>query len=66
MGGAAPGPGSGLADLEARVAALAGRLVVESPPGAGTTVQAEIPLGCPGQRPITGSRRSIQAANIPG
>lgn len=45
VGGAAPSPGSGLAGLDDRVAALAGTLVVESPQGAGTIVRAEIPLG---------------------
>jgi signal transduction histidine kinase len=44
-GGADPGTGSGLAGLADRVAALDGRLTVESPPGAGTTVSAELPLG---------------------
>jgi signal transduction histidine kinase len=44
VGGAAPQPGSGLAGLEDRVAALSGRLVLDSAPGAGTTVRAEIPL----------------------
>jgi signal transduction histidine kinase len=42
-GGATPALGSGLAGLSARVAALDGRLVVESPPGGPTTVRAEIP-----------------------
>ena len=44
VGGAAPQPGSGLAGLEDRLAALSGRLVLESRPGAGTAVRAEIPL----------------------
>jgi signal transduction histidine kinase len=44
-GGADPSRGSGLRGLADRVAALDGRLVVESPPGGGTTVQAVIP--CP-------------------
>jgi len=43
VGGADPGRGSGLAGLADRVAALDGRLVVDSPPGAGTLVRAEIP-----------------------
>ncbi len=43
-GGAAPGSGSGLPGLEDRVAALGGRLVVESPPGGGTVVRAELPV----------------------
>jgi signal transduction histidine kinase len=44
-GGADPEAGSGLAGLADRVAALDGRLTVESPPGAGTRVSVELPLG---------------------
>ena len=43
IGGADPAGGSGLAGLADRVAALGGRLVVESPPGGGTVVRAELP-----------------------
>ena len=43
IGGADPSAGSGLRGLSDRVAALDGRLRVESPPGRGTTVRAEIP-----------------------
>jgi signal transduction histidine kinase/uncharacterized protein YhfF len=43
-GGAASGPGSGLAGLVDRLEALGGRLEVESPPGAGTRLRASIPL----------------------
>jgi len=43
-GGAAPGRGSGLRGLADRVEALGGRLRVESPPGSGTKLTAEIPL----------------------
>jgi signal transduction histidine kinase len=43
VGGAAPVPGSGLAGLADRVAALGGRLHIESPPGRGTELTAEIP-----------------------
>jgi signal transduction histidine kinase len=43
-GGADLGGGSGLVGLEDRVEALGGRLSVQSAPGAGTTVQAELPL----------------------
>jgi len=43
VGGARPSEGSGLAGMTDRVAALGGRLDVESPPGAGTTVTAELP-----------------------
>ena len=44
-GGADPGAGSGLRGLSDRLAALDGALEVESPPGAGTTLRATIPLG---------------------
>ncbi|ACZ30495.1 putative signal transduction histidine kinase [Xylanimonas cellulosilytica DSM 15894] len=42
-GGAAPAPGSGLAGLDDRVAALGGSLTVDSAPGAGTTIRAMLP-----------------------
>lgn len=42
-GGADPSAGTGLRGLQDRVAALDGRLAVESPPGGGTIVRAEIP-----------------------
>jgi signal transduction histidine kinase len=45
VGGADPACGSGLRGLADRVHALGGSLCVESPPGHGTTVRAEIP--CP-------------------
>jgi signal transduction histidine kinase len=44
IGGADPVRGSGLRGLADRVASLSGRLEVESPPGSGTRVRAEIPL----------------------
>jgi PAS domain S-box-containing protein len=44
-GGADPAKGSGLRGLVDRVEALDGRLRVESPPGAGTRIRAEIPCG---------------------
>jgi PAS domain S-box-containing protein len=44
VGGADPGRGSGLRGLADRVASLQGKLDVDSPPGAGTRVRAEIPL----------------------
>jgi PAS domain S-box-containing protein len=44
-GGADPEKGSGLRGLVDRVEALDGRLVVESPPGEGTRIRAEIPCG---------------------
>ncbi len=43
IGGADPGAGTGLRGLSDRVAALDGRLEVESPPGRGTVVRAVIP-----------------------
>jgi signal transduction histidine kinase len=43
IGGAAASPGSGLHGLQDRVEALAGRLRVTSPDGAGTVVSAELP-----------------------
>ncbi|WCB93998.1 hypothetical protein DSM104299_02726 [Baekduia alba] len=43
-GGADATGGSGLAGLSDRVAALGGELLVESPPGRGTTLTATIPL----------------------
>jgi signal transduction histidine kinase len=45
IGGADDSAGSGLRGLADRVEALDGRLRVVSPPGAGTTVTAELPCG---------------------
>jgi signal transduction histidine kinase len=42
-GGADTANGSGLRGLADRVAALAGHLAIESPPGGGTHIRAEIP-----------------------
>ena len=42
-GGATPLPGSGLAGLSDRAAAVDGRLAVTSPPGRGTTIYLELP-----------------------
>lgn len=42
-GGADPAKGSGLRGLSDRITALDGRMVVESPPGVGTTLMVEIP-----------------------
>jgi len=44
LGGADPARGSGLRGLADRVASLNGKLAIDSPPGAGTRVRAEIPL----------------------
>ncbi len=43
VGGADPSSGSGLSGLADRVAALDGELDVDSPPGGGTVVRAEVP-----------------------
>ena len=43
-GGADPHGGSGLVGLTDRVQTLGGRLWLHSPPGAGTTMRAELPL----------------------
>ena len=43
-GGADPFGGSGLLGLGDRVAALDGELYVDSPPGGGTRIRAELPL----------------------
>ncbi|MGW7684604.1 sensor domain-containing protein [Kribbella sp. NPDC054772] len=45
QGGADPGRGSGLRGLTDRVAGVDGRLTVDSPPGGGTTLIAEVPCG---------------------
>ena len=44
VGGADPAGGSGLRGLAARVEALNGHLEIDSPPGGGTRIRAEIPL----------------------
>jgi signal transduction histidine kinase len=44
VGGADPARGSGLRGLADRLSALNGTLVVESPPGEGTCIRAEIPI----------------------
>ena len=55
VGGASPSNGSGLSGLLDRVAAVEGTLTVESPPGAGTRVRAEIPLTpTPGREAFSG------------
>ena len=46
-GGANPAGGSGLVGLKDRIEALGGRLWLQSTPGAGTTVQATLPLHDP-------------------
>jgi signal transduction histidine kinase len=44
VGGADPDRGSGLRGLADRIAALHGTLEIDSPPGAGTCIRAQIPL----------------------
>jgi signal transduction histidine kinase len=44
VGGADPARGTGLTGLKDRVEALGGVMRIESPPGAGTIVRAELPL----------------------
>ena len=46
-GGADFGHGSGLVGLKDRVEALGGRIMLHSPPGAGTTLEVHIPVGPP-------------------
>jgi signal transduction histidine kinase len=46
-GGADPHSGSGLVGLNDRLQTLGGRLWLHSPPGAGTTIRAELPLTQP-------------------
>jgi len=43
IGGADPGLGSGLRGLVDRIQAVGGRMAVQSPPGQGTTLRAELP-----------------------
>lgn len=45
VGGAAPAGGAGLRGMADRVNALGGRLVIDSPPGAGTRLLVEMPCG---------------------
>ncbi|EWM18978.1 two-component system sensor kinase [Kutzneria sp. 744] len=45
VGGADPARGSGLIGLTDRIEALEGRVTLASPPGGGTSLQAELPIG---------------------
>jgi signal transduction histidine kinase len=45
VGGADASAGTGLRGLADRIAALDGGFSVDSPPGEGTRIRAEIPLG---------------------
>ena len=54
VGGADLGRGTGLLGLKDRVEAIGGRIRLDSPPGAGTSLHAQIPLtaaGSPAPRP---------------
>ena len=44
LGGADPQRGSGLLGLKDRAEAIGGRISLQSPPGAGTTLSVELPL----------------------
>jgi signal transduction histidine kinase len=48
-GGVDPARGSGLSGLADRVSALGGKLEIDSPVGAGTTIRARIPITAPGE-----------------
>jgi signal transduction histidine kinase len=51
VGGADLARGTGLVSLKDRVEALGGRILIESPRGAGTTLRAELPLSADGSAP---------------
>ena len=51
IGGADPARGSGLLGLKDRAEAIGGTIFVESHPGAGTSLTAELPLGGPAAAP---------------
>jgi signal transduction histidine kinase len=59
-GGAGLTGGSGLVGLKDRVEALGGRLSLHSPPGAGTALEIDLPLGDP-----SGAARPAAAADRP-
>jgi signal transduction histidine kinase len=56
VGGARSDPSTGLGGLEDRVSALDGRLVLDSPPGAGTRVSARLPVPDQAYWPLGASR----------
>jgi signal transduction histidine kinase len=63
VGGAEPDLGTGLRGLGDRLAAIEGRLDIESKPGRGTTVRARIP--CPeadGRAPVVSTPSAAPAA----
>jgi signal transduction histidine kinase len=63
-GGADLVRGTGLVGLTDRVEALGGRLVLESPPGAGTTMHVTLPLTAPGS-PVPATGRVDDARRDP-
>ena len=64
-GGANPAGGSGLVGLKDRIEALGGRLWLQSTPGAGTTVQATLPLHDPSRPGLRRDRMPLAAGLIP-
>jgi signal transduction histidine kinase len=65
VGGAEPDLGTGLRGLSDRLAAIEGRLDIDSKPGRGTTVRARIP--CPeteGQPPMVSTPSAAAASEI--
>jgi signal transduction histidine kinase len=68
-GGAALAKGTGLLGLQDRVEALGGRILLHSPPGAGTTLCAELPLNedlAPHQLPAGGDVEFVEdVAQVP-
>ena len=63
VGGAAAEGGSGLRGLADRVEALGGRLELESPLGAGTTLRAEIPVALTAAELLRSVTRALASAD---
>jgi len=60
VGSAALSTGGGLAGLRDRIAAFQGKLAVDSPPGQGTRIRAEIPLSADaGREPSSAEAGSV-------
>ena len=60
-GGAHPGRGTGLVGLTDRIEALGGRLILHSPPGAGTPLYITLP---PHRRHVTRTPATGQPAGV--
>ncbi|NMO90654.1 ATP-binding protein [Actinomycetospora sp. TBRC 11914] len=61
------GPGRGMRNLAARLAAVSGRVDVQSAPGAGTTVRVEVPVpDAAGERRRPGMGRQERAIAVTG